>query len=185
MIFLSAGHYPSRPGVGFEGFFEHDEAVRWVDLMHEQISDISCIVPPGVLRTKVEFINNRRTWDSFALEVHFNSAKANTAPEGEPPVWEHIGRGCETLYYPGSKKGKPLAQVINDAMAKHMEPDRGIKEGWYQMNKDKGPNFFLARTACSAIIIEPDFIHRKDIIQQKREACCEAIACALKCEVHK
>ena len=35
MIFLSAGHYPSRPGAGFEGFFEHDEAMLWADaFMH-------------------------------------------------------------------------------------------------------------------------------------------------------
>ena len=175
MIFLSAGHYPSRPGAGFEGFFEHDEAMLWAVRIHASLCGVSCIVPVGVLKEKIAFINNRLDGDDFALEIHFNSAKDKDG--------KHIGRGCETLYYPGSKTGKPFAQTINDAMAKHMEPNRGIKEGWYRMNKDNGPDFFLARTACPAIIIEPDFIHRKKRIQDAREACCIEIAEALEQEI--
>lgn len=170
MIFISAGHYPQKPGAGYDGFFEHDEAVKWAEHIAIHIQD-SCIVPFGILATKIAFINNRKEEHDLAIEIHFNSAVNSKG--------EHIGRGCETLYYPNSVKGKILATTVNAAMAEIMLPDRGIKEGWYKMNKENGPDFFLARTHCPAIIIEPDFIHRKELIQDSIRQCCELIAAAL------
>ena len=171
MIFVSAGHYPSKPGAGYEGFFEHDEAVKWQNLIIDALGGKASFVPAGVLKSKVDFINSRKQDDSLAMEIHFNAARdSNDNP---------IGRGCETLYYPDSKNGKTLATAVNDAMAKFFPPDRGIKEGWYRMNPKNGPDFFLKRTHCPAIIIEPDFIHRRIRITTNREEACDGVADAL------
>ena len=55
----------------------------------------------------------------------------------------------------------------------------GVMPGWYRMNKNFGPDFFLKRTHCPSIIIEPEFIHHKDLIVDNREKVCTAIAQAL------
>jgi len=181
VIFISAGHYPSKPGAGFEGFTEYDEAEVWADLIVKYLDGEGKLVPTGFLGHKVGFINSRAP--DLALEIHFNSFK----------IWEDLnkdglisddelkaaGRGCETLYFPGSTNGEKLAEIVHAAITSIFEPDRGIKEGWYRMQKKNGPDFFLEKTSCPAIIIEPDFIHRKEIIQNNRDACCELIASAL------
>ena len=159
MIFISAGHYPSHPGAKWERFIEHDEAVIWADAICEQL-DNSMRVPTGVLKSKTTFINERVMNNDIAIEIHFNAARdSNDNP---------IGKGCETLYYPGSDTGKALASLCQAVLAPLFPPDRGIKEGWYRMDKSKGADFFLAKTKCPAVIIEPEFVHRSDIIEDKR-----------------
>jgi hypothetical protein len=181
MIFVSAGHYPSKPGASFEGFTEYDEASDWADLIVAHLGDAGVLVPTGFLGHKVGFINARAP--KLAIEIHFNSFK----------VWEDLnkdglitddelkaaGRGCETLYFPGSVRGQQLAETVHAALSSVFTPDRGIKEGWYRMQEKNGPDYFLAKTSCPAIIIEPDFIHRKEIIQNNRDDACELISLAL------
>lgn len=169
MIFVSAGHYPSKPGAAYKGFTEYDEAEIWADKIVEYLDGEGKLVPTGFLGQKVGFINVREP--DLAIEVHFNAAVDDNG--------NNVGRGCETLYFPGSTKGKRLAEIVHEAIAEVFEPDRGVKEGWYRMNPENGPDYFLARTSCPAIIVEPDFIHRKEIIQNGRDACCELIASAL------
>jgi N-acetylmuramoyl-L-alanine amidase len=171
MIFVSAGHHASKPGASYKGFCEFDEAVVWADLMIDKLGAFGIRVPSGFLRDKVDFINARNPVDSVAIEIHFNAAVDSNG--------NNIGRGCETLYFPGSESGKKIATTVNDALAEVFPPNRGVKEGWYRMNKKNGPDFFLARTKCPAIIIEPDFIHRKDIIQNGREEACQKMVDAL------
>lgn len=171
MIFISAGHHATKPGASFNGFSEFDEAELWADLLVEKLGDNSLRVPSGVLRDKVEFINNRDPVESIAVEIHFNAAV-----DGDG---NNIGRGCETLYYPESKRGQLLAAFCNDALSSIFNPDRGIKEGWYRMNPKNGADFFLAKTKCPAVILEPEFIHRKEIIQVNRESACELLSNAL------
>ncbi len=60
-----------------------------------------------------------------------------------------------------------------------MKPDRGIKEGWYQMNPAKGADFFLKRTHCTSLIIEPEFIDNLQVLSQNKYATCAAIATAM------
>jgi len=160
MIFISAGHYPSAPGAKHERFIEHDEAVVWADKIVELL-DGSIRVPTGVLRTKVDFINERIMNGDVAIEIHFNAAL-----DGEG---NHVGRGCESLYYPGSDKGEALALSCQAALSKTYSPDRGAKEGWYRMDRSRGADFFLAKTRCVAVIIEPEFVHRSDLITDNRK----------------
>jgi len=175
MIFVSAGHYPSKPGASWERFVEHDEAMIWATNLAAQLAEIeinSLLVPTGILRTKVDFINNRLMNGDFALEIHFNAARDG---DNQP-----VGKGSETLYYPESEKGKALAEVCQSAMTEFFLPDRGVKEGWYRMDKSKGADFFLAKTKCPAVILEPDFVHHSDMIEAFRDEAVVALAEALK-----
>jgi N-acetylmuramoyl-L-alanine amidase len=160
MIFISAGHHPAAPGATFERFIEHDEAVIWAQQLVDEIGENATLVPTGTLQNKVDFINSRLLNGDIAIEIHFNAAIANG---------QHVGRGSETLYYPGSEKGEKLAAIVQHCLATHYPPDRGVKEGWYRMDPKRGPDFFLARTKCPAIIIEPDFVHRFELIQEHRD----------------
>ncbi len=170
MICLSAGHHPTKPGACFGAFCEHDEAVRWVDIVCQIIGDDAIRVPPGVLKDKVEFINARLPL--LAVEIHFNAA---VDADGNS-----VGQGCETLYYPNSEIGKDYAGIIQRHLAPVFPPDRGIKEGWYRMDPKRGPDYFLRKTRCPAIIVEPEFIHHRDTISQHRLAGCQALAEALR-----
>lgn len=161
MIFISAGHHPAAPGATFERFTEYDEAVIWAERLSEKLEPNSSLVPTGTLKSKVAYINTRIMNGDIALEIHFNSAKN---AEGE-----HIGRGCETLYYPGSEKGENIANKCQEALEIPFPPNRGAKEGWYRMDPKRGPDFFLARTKCPAVIIEPDFVHRCELIIENRD----------------
>jgi N-acetylmuramoyl-L-alanine amidase len=169
MIFISAGHYPAHPGATHERFIEHDEAVVWRNLLIDKLIPLEVMsVPSEVLRSKVDFINARLQNGDLALEIHFNSALDK---EGN-----HVGRGCETLYYPGSKKGKEFAEACQIALAEVFPPDRGVKEGWYRMDPTRGADFFLEKTKCPAVIIEPEFVHHSNIIQDNREEACENLS---------
>lgn len=173
LMMISAGHYPAAPGACFEGYCEHEEAVRWVSEIAYRYGEGIMIVPTGVLQSKVAFINEHNP--AFVLEVHFNYATKNVNGVPEP-----VGRGCETLYCPGSVKGEAAAKIIQGAIAEVFPPSRGVKEGYYRMNRANGPDFLLARTRCPAVIVEPEFMHHKDKIQAQRMEGCIALANALR-----
>lgn len=169
MILISAGHHQLKKGASFGDFNEHDEAQEWVSLIANYMGRDAMVVPSGILQDKVKFINS--TPATVAIEIHFNSALDR---EGK-----HVGRGCETLYHPGSKTGSHIASWLQNIMAQYLPPSRGIKEGWYRMNPANGPDFFLARTNIPAIILEPEFIHHVDLIKGQRAAVCRMLADAL------
>jgi hypothetical protein len=171
VIFISAGHYPSAPGAKYQRFIEHDEAVIWQKLICNILGDKCISVPTGVLRTKADFINERVMNGDIAAEIHFNAA---TDSRGT-----NVGRGSETLYYPGSDKGKALAEACQSALEELFPPNRGAKEGYYRMDPARGPDFFLAKTKCPAVIVEPEFVHRFALITEKRVAAVDKLANAL------
>lgn len=186
-IHISAGHYPAKPGATYEGLSEHDEAVFWVEEIYTAMADsigsgVSvCKVPTGFLKEKTEFINSHDP--ELALEVHFNSFKLwedyNKDGIVDDDELKAAGDGCETLYYPGSEKGKRFAEFIQEAMAQVFSPNRGVHEGWFRRDPKRGPNFFLARTRCPSIIIEPEFIDNREVIQTNRGIACDLIASSL------
>lgn len=171
MIFVSAGHYPAAPGAKYGRFIEHDEAMVWAELIADTLGDSGVLVPTGFLREKVAFINERSLNGDVAIEIHFNAALDS---EGN-----NVGRGCETLYYPGSYDGEELANLCQGILAQYFAPDRGVKEGWYRMDPSRGPDFFLARTRCPAAILEPEFVHRFERIHAHRTSVCADLANAL------
>lgn len=185
MIALSVGHHRYSKGAEFEGFYEFDEAKKWVKIIKAILGDYCVLVPEGRLEDKIAFIN-KQPYLSVAAEIHFNSAVVvrHEVCEDEDEdcdeigVIEHVGRGCETLYYPGSEKGKAAALIMQSDLSRLFK-DRGIKEGYYQLNPSNPVDWFLAKTNYPAIIVEPEFIHRKDKILENRGMGCTAIAAAL------
>lgn len=184
MILVSAGHHPKKPGACFEDFCEFDEAARWAKLIVEAIGEEkSLLVPFGVLRDKVAFINERAS-NSIAIEIHFNSAKVwddlnenGIVDEGEV---KNVGRGALTLHYPESKKGIALAKEVQGVLSPLYGTHwGGVMPGYYRMNPKNGVDYFLVKTHCPSIIIEPEFIHHKELIQEHREIACFNIAQAL------
>lgn len=182
MILISAGHHPTKPGACFESFCEHDEALKWVDEICKNLKTDYVKVPPSTLRHKVAFINERHP--KLAVEVHFNSAKRwedlnknGVIDDGE---MVNVGKGSMSLYFPGSIQGKKLATKLHEPMKQTFGQSwNGVMEGWYMMNKKNGPDYFLAATKCPAVILEPEFIHRKGLIQKSRWRVCIGIAAAL------
>lgn len=183
MIFVSAGHHEKAQGAKFNDFTEYGFTVPWADLITELLGDKAIRVPNGTLKDKVKFINSYAIKSDLAVELHFNSAKMwkdqnenGVIDDGE---MVNVGRGSETLYYPSSKTGERAAFIIQSALGSLMQPNRGIKEGWYQMNRSKGADFFLAKTRCTSLIIEPEFIDNVMKIQMNKTAACSCIASSL------
>lgn len=176
MIFLSAGHDPTSKGASYMNFNEFDEASKWVDMISSYFSETEIsTVPAGSLRDKVRYINTMAKvfpGAHIAVEVHFNSAKNADGI--------NIGSGSETLYYPGSEKGEKFARIMQKHLSEIFKPNRGVKEGWYQGNPEKGALFFLKSTKCPALIIEPEFIHKEPVIKGNRVKGCNAVVRALK-----
>jgi len=183
MILISAGHHKKAKGATFGKFNEYDLAVAWADNIVYILNhggDKRCIrVPNGTLKEKTYFINAVPE-KNIAVEIHFNSAQmwkdqnANGVVDDGEMV--HVGRGSETLYYAGSKKGKKAAEMMQDALSKVFPPNRGAKEGWYQMNPAKGMDYFLAKTNCVSLIIEPEFIDNIETLIKNMDTGCHAIA---------
>ena len=180
MIFISAGHHQESPGASYKDVTEYDLTTKWADLIAYYLSDNCLRVPNGYLRDKVNFVNGRCKKEDLAVEIHFNSAKLwkdwNKNGHIDDGEMINVGRGSETLFYPGSEGGKKDALVVQDMIGSLMKPDRGVKEGWYQCNPDKGPDYFLARTKCHSLIIEPEFIDNLEQLNSNMKQCCELIA---------
>lgn len=182
MKLISAGHHKKAEGARFGDVTEYQLSTKWADRIAEIMGDQCVRVPNGTLKEKVAFINqfDRK---SIAIDIHFNSFKmwkdqnANGVVDDGEMV--HAGRGSETLYYPSSKTGEKAARIMQGSISQVFKPDRGIKEGYYQMNKSKGVDFFLARTSCTSLIIEPEFIDNLETLDQNMDSCCHAIASAL------
>lgn len=182
MIYLSAGHYPESPGACHNDFCEYDEAAKWVVLLQKLLQPRTTVlmVPADKLTAKVAFINKTPTKPGdLAIEIHFNSDVSKK---------QH---GSETLYCPGSVKGERAALIVQNALSSLLGPNRGAKEGWYQMDKpghkdypgdvegDEVPDYFLAKTNCVALILEPEFIYNRLAIESLRDVVCEVLADAI------
>lgn len=180
MILLGAGHYPESPGACFPSsnrdWCEHEEANRWVNAIaiHLRLLESVIVYPTGPLGNKVAYINDRKA--DLAVEIHFNSD-----PSGK-------GHGSETLYCPGSAKGRVIANIVQKTLGSMLGPNRGVKEGWYRQDQpghedypgdvegDEKPDYFLIKTSCPALIIEPAFIHDRSAIEANRDIVSEVLA---------
>lgn len=182
-IAISAGHNPNAKGAhNGEGFNEYDEAIKWVaelDALFKATQVVEVVlVPTGSLTSKIRFINEQ-VGLKLAIEIHFNSCASTRV------------KGSETLFCPGSRRGKKAATIIQRAVASIMPPNRGVKEGWYRMDRpgvndyagdidgDESIDAFLIRTKCPALILEPEFIQNKSTIEANRDICCEVIRDAI------
>ena len=187
-VAISAGHHPGAKGATYQGATEYDEAVKWqaqiVEMLTEKTFDKYLHMRPhaietGTLPHKVAQINAIKYCD-LALEIHFNGA-------ADPNI-----NGCETLYYPGSNDGFEYARVLQKKMHLAMNNrGRGIKEGWYKMDRpdrvdfdgdvegDEVIDYFLRKTKCVALILEPEFIGQIENIRARQAEGCAAIVASI------
>lgn len=176
MIAISIGHYKEAPGACWNGRCEFELATEWANNIYEELRfrTEAWIIATGKLPQKVNAVNALNP--ILAVEIHFNAAGGK-------------GRGTETLYAPGSVKGKQVAELVQHGMVQVMRTkDRGVKEGWYRMDRpgvkdypgdvegDEQPDYFLRKTKCPAIIIEPEFIHNYHKYENDVENICSVIA---------
>lgn len=182
MLAVSAGHNEYARGAhNRNGFFEYSETLLWARTIQDIFRDKygNCLlVPAESLSEKVAFINRavKSQGIKLAVEIHFNSCPGGNA------------KGSETLFYPGSRAGAVCAERVQRCLGAFLPPNRGAKEGWYKMDRpgiqdfpgdkegDETPDFFLKETACTALIIEPEFIQNEATIKANREVACEVIA---------
>lgn len=183
MKFISCGHNQAKQGASYKDVTEFILADKWADLIVELLGEDAIRVPNGTLTEKVKFINGLQPNGNIAVEIHFNSYKKWKDLNGNGIVDAGeiiaLGKGSETLYMPNSIKGKAAAEHMQSHLGRLMQPDRGAKEGWYQMNPDKGADYFLHATNCTALIIEPEFIDNLEEINHNMKTACEVIAAAL------
>jgi len=187
-VILSAGHYPAKTGASWDGVREHDVTSQWIDEIADYLAlegvNVIQIAPSG-LTEKVQHVNQwSKIHDCIAIELHFNSAG---------PTYV---QGNETLYFPGSTAGKAIAERYNEEFFSRVEQyivkDRGVKEGWYRMDRpgiidfygdkdgDEMPDYWLRKTNCPALILEPCFMCQLDDIDTDWVECARAIGDAIK-----
>lgn len=167
MFYISAGHHAKAQGARFGIHTEFHEAIIWQAKIIQNLDDLgleSRVVPNATLKDKVDYINDGQP--TYAVELHFN---------GNMPY-----SGCETLYYEGSERGYLLGSYIQDELVSKCDlRDRGVKIGYYKMNPANGMDYFLEKTKCPAVIVEPEFISNWDEIQEMRDEACYSIAIAI------
>lgn len=203
ILILSIAHYPERSGASWQGIREHEESVKWVNFIYSRLSkytDITThLVGIGKLGDKVAQVNKlvdqtrimRAIVPILAVELHFNSAGPTFVI------------GNETLYYPGSVIGKNAAMQFNDEFTDYASSqfglhikDRGAKPGWYRMDRpgikdyegdvegDETPDYFLRKTKCTSLILEPHFMCELESMvhwTQSAISIAEALRATVKC----
>lgn len=167
-IYIVTGHNARKGGASgeYEGerYTEYDIATEWTHQIYNSLVDAypTELIDDYSLTKKVEMINSGDPL--FAVELHFNS-NVNA-------------RGSESLYFPGSRKGKRLASLVQEEFNRVdiFQPDRGVKEGhYYNANGEKqGILYLLRRTKCPCILIEPEFMSNIDTIMKYKE---EGMSC--------
>lgn len=186
---LSAGHNPDKKGARWGDLYEYDVTSKWVPEIARYLrykGHSALEVETGGLGKKVTMANamaNAYT-DPIAVELHFNAAGSTYV------------QGNETIYFPGSVSGKAAAKSYNEKFmelaGKYVVKDRGIKEGWYKMDRpgivdfygdedgDEMPNYWLRKTACTSLILEPCFMCQIEEIGDNWKEVCWAIGDSLR-----
>ena len=147
-VAISAGHWPEAAGACYERRCEYGEVMPILAevIRHLQRQDIEAhLVGTGYLTDKIDDINALSP--DCCVEINLNAAAVDA-------------EGCESVYYPKSRKGRKLAQDIQEYLPEATgNTDRGVKEGWYWSDDERaGKLAFLSDTSCTAVIVEPFFI---------------------------
>ena len=139
------------PGLGiYEGEFNRDIVKRVCGGLRFKGINAADIVPEAAnikLRDRIDRAN--KTWhyhpDTRLISIHANA-------DGRNGEWTDAN-GLVVFHYPGSVKGKALAQVAHDSIMKHTTiKSRGLKTARFAM---------LRRTKMPAILVEHGFMTNK------------------------
>lgn len=144
IIVLDPGHGGRDPGAIADGIYEKDLNLRITARLYILLKNLGFKVK--MTRTDDRYLSlgdrakiaNDVNADIF-ISIHCNAASSNKA------------NGIETLYYPGSDKGKILAGVIQHNMIDKLNmTNRGVKT--------RPDLFVLKYTSMPAVLIECGFI---------------------------
>lgn len=144
-IVIDPGHSgPVEPGACADGVRECDVVLAIAKLLAEQLYDTGhdvLLTRTGDIATtdlalRAELANANGA-DVF-VSIHANSVASDTA------------HGTEVYHYPGSARGKRLAECIQARLVAELNTaDRGVKTANFQV---------LRETDCPAVLVEVAFI---------------------------
>lgn len=183
VVVLSVAHCKNAPGACWKGLEEYSQSEKWslaVSTLLSQKGILCRLIYGTSLNDKIQQVNKVEEDIVLAMEIHFNACGGCGAS------------GTETLYYPGSTKGKQYAQIFQDHLCQGLSTlDRGIKEGWLKGDEPDKVDYpgdvpgdevmagFLKFTKCTALILEPEFIEQTDKMNQHAVTGPQAIADAV------
>lgn len=166
------GHNEQEPGSCSDNYCENELAKEWAKQIFDNLA-LESFDPLLIssdeypeLQDKVQIVNEINPIG--AVELHFNS--------------NIDAKGSESLYYPGSEKGKELASYVQEQFEKNdvFQPNRGVKEGYYWSEGEKGGILYLLRkTTCPTVIIESEFISNEEVIINNKDIGCQSISQAI------
>lgn len=114
-------------------------------------------------KTEVQRIY-RRTYKDLPDDI--NQYEPHLAVSLHCNAYNQEVSGTEVLYYYKSKKGKMIAEVLQNALVKHLNlPDRGIKP---KTSEDRG-GYLLRYTKAPCVIAEPFFIDNDDDLSKAQK----------------
>ena len=160
-IVVCPGHNKFKQGARNKelNLVEYTEVLKISYELIDFLRDYSCFgatLVKGTLPFKVREINKIKP--DICLDIHLNSS-----------VSKYV-RGTETLHS-GSFKSICLAEKVQKELVACLEiPNRGIKKGYYRMDENNSVLYFLRKTLCPAIILEPLFMSNQfdaDFIRPK------------------
>lgn len=162
MIFLSAGHYPARPGVRLGPVTEHEIVYElvWKMIDRDPFVPSAEHVPTGTLAEKIAWINQRTSgMDDLAVELHLNSVQGYDSEKPPGPSFTRrtpYPYGCECWYYRWSSASETAAATIQN----HLSSSWGELVPGYQgrgIRRSAGLRL-LRDTKCRAVIVEIEFV---------------------------
>ena len=165
-IVIDAGHGGIDPGATGNGLKEKDRALTYALKIGKELEGLGFNVI--YTRTRDQFIELRNRSNlsnnvnaTIFISIHLNSFGKASA------------NGAETLFHPGSIKGKSLASKIQNEIVKNelCNSDRGIKP--------RSNLHVLKATKAPAVLVELGFIsNEKDVelLARKEEEIVQAIA---------
>ena len=166
---IQAGHTKGTGAVGFGGYQEHYFNTRVVEQMVllAPKMGVDLLVTHrdpslgygAAVRKTAKAIKKFKA--DLCLELHFNAAGSSA-------------KGCEILYFWGSRRSKNAARCMADSLSfmmadlsVPMRGDSGVRSLWYRSrNKDKAYSgrggYYAWATPCPCLILEPFFGSNKN-----------------------
>ena len=151
-IYCSVGHDAKRKGAYNEKYdlHEYDINVETTQYLAEELIEMGLKVSKVYsdrLSSAIKEINKTAKSTDIAIEMHVNALS-------NPNV-----RGCEVMYFKGSKNGNRIAFHVQNAM-------RAFLGQQDKKNDARDDLSFLERTVCAAIIPEPFFLSNEADVQR-------------------
>jgi len=152
-VALSIGHDPKdRGAVAFGGDaaeFDLLAPVAGYALRALTRAGVEALLVPTVdLGRKVDWVNFNGPF-SLIVELH-----GNADPDADGPA-DPQADGCLTLFMPGNPRGELAAKAMQAALVQYTgQQDDGVKPGYFRMDPNNQPLFWLRKTRWLALLVE-------------------------------